>query len=63
MKTIIGTCSNCKGPVIVYKSWFGVKSSIPECENCGARSFGPEIPMGIPRELASLKRKLGLSTR
>lgn len=45
--TIIGTCSQCRGPVVVPKVWFGVKSPIPYCLDCGAiamEDYGPVIP-------------------
>lgn len=45
---ILGTCSLCRGPVVVPDVWYGLYPPIPTCSNCGAtakRNFGPEIPM------------------
>lgn len=47
MKTTLGTCSCCGGPVTVPTIWHGVVPPVPTCEQCGAtaRASGPVIPM------------------
>ena len=48
MKTTLGTCSVCGGPVTVPTAWWGLFPPTPCCENCGAvpeAAHGPIIPM------------------
>jgi len=48
MKTTIGTCGACGGPVTVPTVWMGVNPPIPQCEHCHRtpkHSHGPVIPM------------------
>ncbi len=44
---ILGTCSICKGRVVVPTVWWGIVAPDPKCESCGARpaSHGPVIEM------------------
>lgn len=50
MKQIIGTCSECAGPVVIY----GMElNPIPRCDKCGATKaspHGPIIPMTPKKE-------------
>lgn len=49
MKTTIGTCGNCGGPVTVPSVWHGVIHPTPKCDRCGAtprEAFGPVMEMG-----------------
>jgi len=46
--SIIGTCSECGGPVGIPKSWWSVIPPTPKCLKCGAvaqQHHGPVIPM------------------
>ena len=53
---IIGTCSLCRGPVVLpLVAWVTVWLG-PRCKSCGAipaQVYGPEIPMQQPIEPAS----------
>lgn len=45
---VIGTCSKCRGPVVMPSVWFGIYSPVPTCRQCGARKeqpYGPVIEM------------------
>lgn len=45
---IVGTCSECGGPVELPDVWHGICPPLPTCRNCGAtkaNSYGPVIPM------------------
>lgn len=49
-KVLVGTCSQCGGPVCVHKTWICVVPDVPCCLWCGAsakvpNNFGPVIPM------------------
>lgn len=49
--SVIGTCSNCDGPVTVPDYWGGAIPPIPTCSRCGAQSatpYGPKIQMERP---------------
>lgn len=50
MRTSIGVCSICGGPVTVPDMWHGIYPPVPTCEHCGATSAGrgPVIPMFPP---------------
>lgn len=53
MKTTLGTCGNCGGPVQVPVVWWGTVPPTPRCGHCGAepaQGFGPVMPMKSPRE-------------
>lgn len=44
MHTTVGTCSLCKGPVQLPKTWMGILPPVPTCGKCGAikeESYGP----------------------
>lgn len=46
--TVIGTCSLCRGPVVVPSVWGGVVAPVPKCAKCGGShrtSYGPVIDM------------------
>ena len=48
MHRVIGTCSECGGPVTVPQIWMGVHPPTPQCLSCHAipeNPFGPEIKM------------------
>ncbi len=44
---VIGTCSKCKGPVVIPGIWMGIIPPVPTCRACGAtakNNHGPIIP-------------------
>ena len=43
---VIGTCSQCGGPVAVPTVWMGIYPPNPTCQRCGAvaSQYGPTIP-------------------
>lgn len=46
--TVIGTCSECGGPVAVPTVTWSTVAPVPTCLKCGAvqrESYGPTIPM------------------
>jgi hypothetical protein len=48
MKTTLGTCGDCGGPVTVPTVWMGIILPTPTCERCGAHpveAHGPVLPM------------------
>jgi hypothetical protein len=48
MRTTIGTCSNCGGPITIPTVWHGTVPPIKICENCGAialEDHGPVMPV------------------
>ncbi len=48
MKTTVGTCGSCSGPVTVPTIWLGTVPPTPTCEVCGATpvaAHGPVLPM------------------
>jgi len=56
---IIGTCSQCSGPVSVSDFWGGTVPPVPVCQHCGATKqnpYGPIIPMtNAPRSITDYK--------
>ena len=54
MKSTVGTCGNCGGPVTVPTVWMGVIPPTPTCEHCGAipaAAHGPVLPMQQPAKI------------
>jgi len=49
---IIGTCSQCGGPVYLPDVWASVLPPTPTCMRCGAiaAKHGPVIPMVLPQK-------------
>lgn len=48
MKTVVGTCGICGGPVSVPGVWSGIIPPTPTCRDCGATAVpnhGPVMPM------------------
>lgn len=51
MDRIVGTCSNCGGPVIIPEHWMGTIPPTPSCRKCQATAkpnHGPVVPMSPP---------------
>ena len=44
---VIGTCSECGGPVVIPETWSGLLPPKPSCLCCHAQlnNYGPEIKM------------------
>ena len=58
---IIGTCSNCQGPVQTPELWGGDAPPVPTCTSCGATAknpFGPVIAMKPAQDPLSRIRDL-----
>ena len=55
---VIGTCSECGGPVVMPVSYLSVIPPTPYCKQCGATKLenGPVIPMRPSRGGYSLTR-------
>lgn len=48
---VVGTCSNCGGPVAVPTFFHSIYPPVPQCRSCGAtpkNARGPVIPMNPP---------------
>lgn len=63
MNRTIGTCSICKGPVVLPSNWHCIAPPVPRCLQCGALArnpYGFEIPMR-PHQ-GSTVSNLGLSS-
>ena len=44
----IGTCSKCRGPVVLPDVWMGVQPPVPQCQRCHRipnYPFGPLLEM------------------
>jgi len=51
---VLGTCSNCGGPVVIPNQYLSISQPKPRCLKCGAsasNNFGPIIQMGPPNRI------------
>lgn len=60
MDRVVGTCSECFGPVTLPEAWMGVNPPVPTCKSCHAtaKPQGPVIPMESSPKKDSLRKRL-----